>query len=69
MDKYNMACKCVIVPTTHAQDDEINRLEEVGADPTFFIRSIYNASDELIADVDCQICGGSGVSKSIGEGG
>jgi len=66
MDKYDMACECVIVPTTHMQDTEITRLEEVGADPTFFIRSLFNASDELISDADCRECNGSGISVEGG---
>lgn len=66
LDKYDTACDCVIVPTTPAQDQELKRTEgtELGK---ALIRTIYNNSNEHIADADCTKCNGSGIKGKTAE--
>jgi|APFre7841882590_1041340.scaffolds.fasta_scaffold443188_2 hypothetical protein len=58
---YENACKCVIVPTSKAEDSRLKELEEKGKEFALpFIMDMFEDGRDWIPDADCPKCGGSG---------
>ena len=57
---FDEICGCVIVCTSHHEDERLKRLEERGLSTVEFRRGMFTDGRDLIPDADCQKCHGSG---------